>query len=175
MNTKNTVFLLLCSVILFILNIPLLAFADSGSDLTISGNVVAYSCSIAPDTVEGDVDLGKVLSLRLLSAGDSADWSAFSLKLTDCPPTITKVIVHFTGTPDPDYPVYFKNSGSSERVAIEVEDTSGGRISNSSERTLNVDAQQQARIDLKGRIITPQGAATSGSVTGVMELAFDFQ
>lgn len=175
MSMRNTRLFLLCSVTFFIINTPLFANAESGSELTVTGTVKAAPCTVAPDTLQGNVDLGKVYTNRLHSAGDSADWSAFTLNLTDCPATTTKIVVHFSGTPDTDYPVYFQNTGASTHVAIEVADTQGARISNTSVRNLTVNAEHQAKIDLKGRMISPQGEATAGSVSGLMELAFEFQ
>lgn len=175
MNTKNAVFTLLYTAILSVATISPIALASSDSALAITGNVLASPCIIAPDTVKGDVDLGEVFSSRLHNAGDSADWAAFSLNLTDCPATTTKVVVHFTGTPDPDYPVFFTNTGSSEHVAIEVADATGVRVSNNSVRDLSVNSQHQAKMDLKGRVTSPQGEATSGTVAGIMEVSFDFQ
>lgn len=177
MNTKGTVFILLCSATLFILNIPLLALAESDGDseLNISGKVIAPSCTIAPNTVNGDVDLGVAFSESLRGAGSTSAWSGFSLNLTECPATTTKVVVYFSGTQDPDYPVYFKNIGSSQHVAVEVADDTGAHISNGSVRDLVVNSEQQANIDLKGRMTSPQGGATSGSVSGLMELSFDYQ
>ncbi len=99
MNTKSIVFILLYSAALFNFNIPLAALAESNGDseLNISGKVVAPSCTIAPDTVNGSVDLGEVLSERLQSAGSFSAWSQFSLNLTECPATTTEVVVYFSG------------------------------------------------------------------------------
>lgn len=175
MKTNKVVFFLVYSAVFFVMNIPLMALANGDGELAITGSVLASPCTITPDTVKGDVNLGKVYTNRLHSAGDATDWTAFSLNLTECPSTTTKVVVHFTGTSDPDYPVFFKNTGTSERVAIEVADNTGTRLSNNSVRNLTVDSQHQAKMDLKGRMTSPQGEATSGSVSGVMELSFDFQ
>lgn len=177
MNTKSIVFILLYSAALFNFNIPLAALAESNGDseLNISGKVVAPSCTIAPDTVNGNVDLGEVLSERLQSAGSFSAWSQFSLNLTECPATTTEVVVYLLRGQDPDYPVYFKNTGSSKHVAIEVADDTGSRISNGSVRNMAVDSQQQAKMVLKGRMISPQGKAISGSVSSLMELAFGYK
>lgn len=174
MLTKNILCGLLFSVGLFAVSMPLTAGAESDSELAITGNVLASPCVIAPDTIKGDVDLGSAFSNRLHNAGDSADWAVFSLNLTDCPVTTTNVVVHFTGIPDPDYPAFFKNTGTSNNVAIEVVDSASVRISNSSVRNLKVGSDHQAKIDLKGRMTSPQGGATSGAVSGLIELSFDF-
>lgn len=150
-------------------------WAEGGSELAITGTVVASPCIIAPDTVKGDVDLGKVFTNSLHSAGDSTNWVGFSLNLNECPPTTTKVVVHFTGATYSEYPVYFNNTGTSKNVAIEVADEAGGRISNTSTRNLTVNSQHQATLNLKGRMTSPKGDAIAGSVSGLMELAFDFQ
>lgn len=160
---------------LFSLCIPLSTWAEGGSELAVTGTVVASPCTIAPDTIKGDVDLGKVFTNSLHIAGDSTSWVNFSLNLNECPPTTTKVVVHFTGEPDPDYPVYFNNTGTSKNAVIEVADDAGGRISNTSVRNLTVNSQHQAKIDLRGRMVSPKGDTTAGSVSGLMELAFDFQ
>ena len=68
-----------------------------------------------------------------------------------------------------------KNTGSSKHVAIEVADDTGSRISNGSVRNMAVDSQQQAKMVLKGRMISPQGKAISGSVSSLMELAFGYK
>lgn len=151
------------------------AFADEGTALNISANIVASPCTLSEDTVHGNVSLGSFYTNELSNRGDATGWVPFALKLTECPVTTTVVSVVFTGDSDESNPDFFKNMGSSSHVAIEIKDTAGSIVRNGATRTINVSPAHDAVLDLQSRMVTPQGGATAGSVTGLVELAFSYQ
>lgn len=148
----------------------------AGSDLAINANVVASPCMVGNESLSQDVNLGKFWTSNLAKAGDSTEWKAFSVKLNNCPPTTAKVIATFTGTPDPIFPAYFQNTGGSQHVAIEIAEASGNvKISSGSNITEDVDSSGNVSFNLKGRMVTPAGGATSGSVRGLLEVVFAYR
>ncbi|MCY1697938.1 fimbrial protein [Lelliottia sp. SL45] len=151
------------------------AFADEGTALNISANIVASPCTLSEDTVHGKVPLGSFYTNELSNRGDATGWVPFALKLTECPVTTTAVSVVFTGDADESNPDFFKNMGSSSHVAIEIKDTGGSIVRNGATRTITVNPSHDAVLDLQSRMVTPQGSATAGSVTGLVELSFSYQ
>lgn len=152
-----------------------LAIADEGTALNISANIVASPCIPSEDTVQGNVSLGSFYTYHLSNSGDATDWVPFAIRLTDCPVTTTALTVSFTGEPDGSNPDVFKNMGTSSNVAIEIQDTKGSIIRNGATRVLTVNPSHNASLDLQSRMMTPQGNATAGSVTGLVELSFSYQ
>lgn len=151
------------------------AFANEGTAVNISANIVASPCIPSEDTVQGNVSLGSFYTYHLSNSGDATDWVPFTLKLTDCPATTTAVTVSFSGESDGSNPDYFKNMGTSSNVAIEIQDTKAGRVRNGATRLITVNPSHTASLDLQSRMMTPQGNATAGSVTGLVELSFSYQ
>ena len=152
-----------------------LAFADEGTAVNITANIVASPCIPSEDTVQGNVSLGSFYTSHLSNSGDATDWVPFTIKLTDCPVTTTAVTVSFSGESDGSNPDYFKNMGTSSHVAIDIQDTKGSHIRNGAARLLTVNPAHTASLDLQSRMVTPQGNATAGSVTGLVELSFSYQ
>jgi len=151
------------------------AFADEGTALNISASIVASPCTLSEDTVHGNVSLGSFYTNELSNRGDATGWVPFALKLMECPVTTTAVSVVFTGESDESNPDFFKNMGSSSHVAIEIKDTAGSIVRNGASRTMTVSPSHDAVLDLQSRMVTPQGGATAGSVTGLVELSFSYQ
>jgi minor fimbrial subunit len=158
-----------------LLSTVVLASAPAGN-VTITANVVASPCIIASDTLKKDVVLGHFFTSSLKHAADVTDWVPFTLNLEGCPATTTQVVVYFKGEPDTIEPSFFRNVGSSEHIAIEVNDSLGVLVSNGTSLTVDVDKNQHtAKVDLMGRMITPEGNASAGTVKGILELSFNFK
>ncbi|CBG90215.1 type 1 fimbrial protein [Citrobacter rodentium NBRC 105723 = DSM 16636] len=73
-----------------------------GGDLSFKGVVVAYPCSIAPDSERIPVDFGKI-STKSLSINGKTTPVPFTIKLQDCNPSVFhSVTVTFSGTENPN-------------------------------------------------------------------------
>ncbi|MFO6296912.1 fimbrial protein [Rahnella selenatireducens] len=163
----------LCLSLLSASTSPVYALSDAS--LNISANIVASPCIVNNSTIDGKVALGRFFTNQLRNPGDATQWVSFSLELNSCPQQTTKVVVDFKGEPYPTRENLFSNSGGSTQVAIEVADVQGGAISNESTREIKVDALHNAILPLKSRMVTPEGNATSGSVSGTIEVSFAYQ
>ncbi|HCW3116829.1 fimbrial protein [Citrobacter amalonaticus] len=80
-----------------------------GGDLSFTGVVMAYPCSIAPDSERVPVDFGKVSTNSLYINGKTVP-VPFTIKLEDCTPSVfDSVTVTFSGT---------ANGNLADRLAI---------------------------------------------------------
>lgn len=153
----------------------------SDSTVNVTASIVASPCKVASDSVV-EVDLGKVWTSELTDANDASKWVAFQINLVDCPVNTTQVTATMSGSPDPDFPDYYINTGSTDgsssgkNVAIDVMDEAGLlQLSNGKTMTVNVDNSHAAVFNMKSRMITPTGKATSGKVAGAMEVTMTYQ
>lgn len=150
------------------------SYADE-SHVNINANIVAATCKIAATSVNQTVDLGKGRIADLTEKNAATQWQDFSVELTDCPASVTEVTATISGTPDTLAAEYYRNTGSAGGVAIDVMDILGNEhLSNGKTLTTPVDTNQNALLKMKGRMISPEGHTTSGSVAAAIELNFDF-
>lgn len=166
--------LLLLSGIVFMTTLPLTSCWAGDSTLSIAANIVASPCTVSGDSVAKEVDLGQFWTSQLAHAGDTTGWSTFDINLTDCPASTTRIAVTLNGDTDKQAPVYFANSGSGKNVAIEVATKDGVTLSNGSQVEAPVKSNG-AIFNLQGRMVSPAGKATSGEVTGTIELTFNYR
>jgi len=82
-----------------------------GGDLSFKGVVVAYPCSIAPESERVPVDFGEISTKSLYASGKSTP-VPFSIKLQNCNPGVfNTVTVTFSGT---------ENTNMTDRLAIKA-------------------------------------------------------
>lgn len=144
--------------------------------MNVHANILAPTCTVSVDSLRQNVDLGKGRTADLTHAGDATEWTSFSVNFEACPQSVTTVTTTFSGGTDPDAPEYYLNTGTSTHVAIEVTDETGTqKLSNGKAFSTAVDASHNATLALKSRMVTPTGNATSGSVTGALQLCFSFK
>lgn len=149
------------------------AYADTA--VNVSANILESSCKVAASSLEQSVDLGKGRVADLIQASDATAWKAFSVEFTDCPDSVTQVVATLNGAPDVDAAKYYLNTGTAKKVAIEVQNAEGNlQLSNGKSLTTTVDEHHNAALLMKGRMISPTGVATPGSVVALLELSFDF-
>lgn len=165
-----------------ILCFPLLLYGGASfsqaadTAVTVTAVIKASSCKIAASSIEQSVDLGEGRVADLKQANEATKWKSFSVELTNCPDSVTQVVATVSGEPDTDVANYFLNTGTAKKVAIEVKNaTDEAQISNGKTVTTTVDQAHNAALQLKGRMITPTGGATSGSVVALMDFSFEFK
>ncbi|MNB70434.1 S-fimbrial adhesin protein SfaS precursor [compost metagenome] len=144
--------------------------------ISVSAVIKESSCKVAASSIEQSVDLGKGRVADLKQANAATEWKPFSVELTDCPDSVTQVVATVSGTPDKDRAEDFLNTGTAKKVAVEVKNAADdAQISNGKTVTTTVDQAHNAALQFKGRMITPTGGATSGSVAALMEFSFEFK
>ena len=126
--------------------------ADADTNLAVNATVTDSPCALVATP---EVDLGAYTSSNLTTAGSTT--------------TLT-----LGGTTDPVYTQYYKNTGTSTNVVIDVVNDADGKALNPGTSTkINIDAKTHtASFPMKAQMVSPQGGATSGTVTGQMELTF---
>jgi minor fimbrial subunit len=149
------------------------AEAEADSSVNITANVLASPCAVSADSLDKPVDLGSVWTSKLKQAGDTSDWVSFDISVIDCPVTTTQATLKVTGTPD-ETNQYYKNDGTSQHVAIEVANEAGS-LPNGATFTATVDTLHQATFAMKSRMVAQDDAATSGTVSGLLELSFTYR
>lgn len=62
------------------------------------GEIIDSTCVVTPDTIDQNVDLGKVNKTSFTGVGSISAPTQFSIKLEKCPATYAKAAVRFDGT-----------------------------------------------------------------------------
>jgi minor fimbrial subunit len=160
-----------CLAAILLPSLPCMAGGDTS--VAVNATVTASPCVLVTTP---DVDLGDFTSSSFVTAGSASDWKSFSVSLQKCPATSTSVTLTLGGTTDPVYTQYYKNTGSSTRVAIDVINEADSKALKPGESlSIRIDpAAHTASFPMKARMISPQGGATTGTVSGQMELSFNY-
>lgn len=167
MNTKK---LSLIAGWLLMMALPIAYAADA--TITINGKVVAKPCTVS--TVSTTIDLGDLYTFNLLSAGASSAWKSVTLSLTNCPVGTSKVTATFSGTADSSQN-YYANQGTARSIALQLADSNGVNLPNSSTRTVAVnDVSKAANFVLQVRAITPGGNVTQGSIQSLINVTYTY-
>ncbi|NTY85899.1 type 1 fimbrial protein [Serratia fonticola] len=153
------------------------------ADVTISGKVIAASCTVSPVLVGGQsVDLGTLGRLAFQHPGDSGDWQPFALSLTACPAGTTKTTVTFTGVQDSVDATLFANTEPSataaSHIAIQLaKDANRSEVlSDNSTMTVNIDSvSNTASFPLAARLYTPTGGVQAGKISSTVLVNFTYQ
>lgn len=158
-----------CLAAILLPSLPCLAGGDAS--VAVNATVTASPCALVATP---DVDLGAFTSSSFTTAGSSSPWVGFKVDLEKCPASSTTVKLTLSGTTDPVSPQYYKNSGSSTRVAIDVTSEADGKALNpGATLSIGIDPlSHTASFPMKARMISPQGGATTGNVAAQMELSF---
>lgn len=162
---------------------PALAVNSSNVQVTVKGTVAGSSCTVVGGPSQ-TVDLG-VASPSILNSSNSAwVWKAFTIGLEHCPIGMNKATITFSGQPDPDNMLYYKNTAVASgevtvagNVAIELASLdSKNDLSTGSQLVAPVNSTtHQASFDVQARMITPTGRATAGKVAGHIDYTVEYQ
>lgn len=170
-NRNKTSFFHLTSFFVVLMFITQFVYADDNVLITVKGTLAASTCSVVGGSSQ-TVNLGNV-GVALLGASNL--WIPFSIRLEHCPIGMSKATITFSGEPDPDNALYFKNTATSsdrspaaENVAIEMTPQTGdAHLSNGSQMEASVNGTtHKAEFAMKARMIASGGRATAGIVKG---------
>ncbi|HGM5490612.1 TPA: fimbrial protein [Serratia fonticola] len=163
--------------ILLIMVASPMSWAVQAANINIAGNVVASACNVASESVSQDIDFGQLRSTDLKDAGTATVWQPFTVKLTHCPLSTSKVTVTFSGSPSTDDPALFANSGTAKNVGVQVVQDANKMLvqGNGSSMTVNVDAQHEATYALAARVYSVNGDTVAGTLSSVVVMNFTYQ
>lgn len=92
-------------------------------NIDITGKVIASPCEVNGGNDSLSIDLGdSIRAGDIFEPGSGSEWKQAELVLI-CPPSARLFNVTFTGISDDDEPAYYKNTGTAQRVMIELTDT----------------------------------------------------
>lgn len=96
--------------------------AETDGSLTITGEVVAPACTIAPESQSGSVAMAKVSATKLQTLGQESGMKKdIPINLKDCDNTVTSnAAFTFTAEADPAVASAFKNQNSGNGAATNV-------------------------------------------------------
>ncbi|BCG10329.1 fimbrial protein [Buttiauxella agrestis] len=157
--------------------------AAKAADVTITGRVIAASCTVNPMLAGGqEVDLGTLGRTHFQNAGDTGDWKSFSLNLTNCPAGTSQSTVTFSGTPTGTGGSLFANtepvSTAAVNMAIQMAKDAdhSAVLSNGNSMTVDVDdVARTATFPLAARLYTDVGSVGAGRVSSSVLVNFTYQ
>ena len=93
------------------------------ANIDITGKVIASPCQVNDGNDSLSIDLGdSIRAGDIFEPGSGSEWKQAELVLI-CPPSARLFNVTFTGISDDDEPAYYKNTGTAQRVMVELTDT----------------------------------------------------
>lgn len=106
------------------------AATNQGSGkVTFFGEIIDAPCSLSPDSVDQEVNMGQVSNRLLANQGKTAS-QPFEIKLIDCDNTTKKTVkVAFTGQKDANNASLLGLSGTASGAGIQIVDGSGQNVS----------------------------------------------
>lgn len=154
--------------------------ADVGSGtIEFMGTVNTGACTIAPSSINKEVQLGSVPAASLQTAGAQGPNADFTLELADCilDPTaggtdFSKVKVTFTGQMDAAGTLW-ASSGTSTNVGVLFQDANGIDLKTGDFVEQDLKAGTSS-INLSARMQS-LGAATAGTVKSTVAYVLDYQ
>lgn len=155
---------------------PVQAAPDATINFT--GEFLAPSCTVDPETVDRTILLGTASVRDFPEVGSTRNPTAFNIRLTDCAPG-TKVSMTMLGTPESVESV-LKNAGTATQIGVQLlkaanqGDTTGAAIKIHSAFNLGVvPASNTMIIPLVARFYR-LGTMTAGSVRTTVTVDFTY-
>lgn len=140
----------------------------------IQGRVVTSPCTVNSETINKLIEFPKV-EARSFSAGNGGEWIDFDLDLENCPDGLKSVIATFSGDPDENEPLMYKNAGTAENIALQL----SARTTNYGNGTsMKVDVKSSthsATFPLSARMYTAVGDVGKGSFSATVGVDFMYQ
>lgn len=160
-----------------------LAINSSHVQVTVKGTVAGSSCTVIGGPSQ-TVDLGAASPAILNSSNSAWVWKNFTIGLEHCPVGMGKAIITFSGEPDADNPLYYKNTAVAsegvsvaDNVAIELTpNPQGDDLSTGTQMVTTVNGTtHQALFNVQARMISPTGRASAGKVAAHVDYTVEYQ
>jgi type 1 fimbria pilin len=152
------------------------AVAQTQFDIT--GEIQAGTCqwAVGDDDVKVTLD---PIDASVLMVNGSGGFKAFNLTVENCTPYLTAAVFTFGGgITDPNNPVYLKNMGSAQGVAVALQSADGqtiGANGTHNARTVAI-VGNQATLGLQaGYWRVGTGPVTAGSVSASVEVELIYE
>ena len=154
------------------------AFAAEGQ-VNFKGEIIDSACTVANTPAAPlDVTLGSVMKSAFSVKGDTASPTKFTLKLTNCPASVTKAAVKFDGTAvngDSSVLALTQESGVATGVGIQLTDSSNAVLPlHTASASYPLTASGENSLDFVARYISTAAAVTAGPANAVANFSINY-
>ena len=155
-----------------------LCSSAQATTIDLSGTVVASACTVDTGSKNQTVRFDQARAVNFSRVGATGEWQDFSLTLSSCPSSTTRVKATLTGDSDSDDQTKFANSsGDATGMAMQIMTRDHlTEISPAGSITVDVDrTTHNAQIPLAARLYTPTGTVTAGEFNTTVQFTFTYQ
>lgn len=156
------------------------AFAADGQ-VNFTGEIIDAACTVVNTPSNPlKVELGQVARTSFKQAGDVSSATKFTLKLTDCPATVSSAVVKFDGTSvsgDNTLLALTQESGVAEGVGIQLEDDSNAVLplyTASKSYALKTGTGVMNNLDFRARYISTADTVTAGPANSTASFTINY-
>ncbi|MHA1000457.1 fimbrial protein [Leclercia pneumoniae] len=177
----NLSLLILRAILLFLAGKSSLIYAATDTaTITITGNVLANTCTIDSGSANQSITLPDITARELRGKGTTAGEKEVRITLTDCGDTVNRVVVKAFGQEDSDDPVAFKNAlaDGSSGVGIYFYQTDGitkFRPDGSIQQTSALLPLPVNVLEYKVSYVATKETVEAGGFRSVVSMTFDYQ
>jgi major type 1 subunit fimbrin (pilin) len=142
------------------------------------GNIIADACEVDTASKDMTVVLGNVATTSFSAAGDKSSPTAFTIKLLNCPSTVTKVSAKFDGLSDvANSDLLMLDSGmTATNVGIEIADTNGNPIPlHTSSPEYVIGSDSSADLNFVARYVSTAASVGAGTANGTTQFTINYQ
>lgn len=155
------------------------AFAEDGK-VNFTGTIILNGCDVTADTKDQTVDLGKIAVSSFPAAGATAGSKQFSLKLTNCPDTVSAATVRFDGVQVPgdnSILALTEDAGVATGVGIQIADNQNKVINLYQDSSAYSLASGSAvnTLNFVARYISTADTVTAGPANAVSNFTIAYQ
>ncbi|HGH4663329.1 TPA: fimbrial protein [Enterobacter kobei] len=155
-----------------------LCSSAQATTIDLSGTVVASACTVDAGSKNQTVRFDQARAVNFSRVGATGEWQDFSLTLSSCPSSTTRVQATLTGDSDSDDQTKFANSsGDATGMAMQIMTRDHlTEISPAGSITVDVDrTTHNAQFPLAARLYTPTGTVTAGEFNTTVQFTFTYQ
>lgn len=152
-----------------------MAATSSSATIDLSVTVQARTCTAGWSDNGTTVDFGKTSLKDFGSAGQVTAKRPFSLSLSACDVSISRVKVTASGASDPDQPGFFANNGTAKGMAIALLDAdTGGPIGGANSAEYNV-VNRTAQMNFLAELVSTGATPSVGNLSSTVTLNMTYE
>ena len=154
-----------------------LCSSAQATTIDLSGTVVASACTVDAGSKNQTVRFDQARAVNFSRVGATGEWQDFSLTLSSCPSSTTRVKATLTGDSDSDDQTKFANSsGDATGMAMQIMTRDHlTEISPGAVYQVSIDSSHNVVFPLSARMYTPTGQVTAGEFRTTVQLTFTYQ
>ncbi len=147
-------------------------------DIEFTGEIIDQACELANGSEAIKVNLGKVAKTAFQGSGSTAAATKFTLKLINCPATVSSSTVKFDATSysGNDTIIAIKNeSGAATGVGIQLSDTQNSVIPlYTASKSFPLSSTQDNDLDFLARYIAQSDTVTAGPANATATFTINY-